>query len=214
MKVVNQSVRKKDSMQLLTGKPVYVNDIAPKDCLIVKLLRSPHPNAMIKSINKSIAMKVPGIEAIYTWEDVPQDATRYTQAGQTSFEASPRDRLLLDRHVRFVGDPVAIVAGEDEKCVDKALKLIKVEYEVLEAVMDYHTAKDNPVLVHPEDNWEIPCPVGGDNKRNLCSHEYCDNGDIEKVLADCDIVQGYFYAKPMPIGEFRTFLQEFNERDN
>lgn len=188
MKVVNQSVRKKDSMQLLTGKPVYVNDIAPKDCLIVKLLRSPHPNAMIKSINKSIAMKVPGIEAIYTWEDVPQDATRYTQAGQTSFEASPRDRLLLDRHVRFVGDPVAIVAGEDEKCVDKALKLIKVEYEVLEAVMDYHTAKDNPVLVHPEDNWEIPCPVGGDNKRNLCSHEYCDNGDIEKVLADCDIV--------------------------
>jgi len=175
-------------MQLLTGKPVYVNDIAPKDCLIVKLLRSPHPNAMIKSINKSIAMKVPGIEAIYTWEDVPQDATRYTQAGQTSFEASPRDRLLLDRHVRFVGDPVAIVAGEDEKCVDKALKLIKVEYEVLEAVMDYHTAKDNPVLVHPEDNWEIPCPVGGDNKRNLCSHEYCDNGDIEKVLADCDIV--------------------------
>lgn len=188
MKVVNQSVRKKDSMQLLTGKPVYVNDIAPKDCLIVKLLRSPHPNAMIKSINKSIAMKVPGIEAIYTWEDVPQDATRYTQAGQTSFEASPRDRLLLDRHVRFVGDPVAIVAGEDEKCVDKALKLIKVEYEVLEAVMDYHTAKDNPILVHPEDNWEIPCPVGGDNKRNLCSHEYCDNGDIEKVLADCDIV--------------------------
>lgn len=188
MKVVNQSVRKKDSMQLLTGKPVYVNDIAPKDCLIVKLLRSPHPNAMIKSINKSIAMKVPGIEAIYTWEDVPQDVTRYTQAGQTSFEASPRDRLLLDRHVRFVGDPVAIVAGEDEKCVDKALKLIKVEYEVLEAVMDYHTAKDNPILVHPEDNWEIPCPVGGDNKRNLCSHEYCDNGDIEKVLADCDIV--------------------------
>lgn len=188
MKVVNQSVRKKDSMQLLTGKPVYVNDIAPKDCLIVKLLRSPHPNAMIKSINKSIAMKVPGIEAIYTWEDVPQDATRYTQAGQTSFEASPRDRLLLDRHVRFVGDPVAIVAGEDEKCVDKALKLIKVEYEVLEAVMDYHTAKDNPILVHPEDNWEIPCPVGGDNKKNLCSHEYCDNGDIEKVLADCDIV--------------------------
>ena len=167
MKIVNQSVRKKDSMQLLTGKPVYVNDIAPKDCLIVKLLRSPHPNAMIKSINKTIAMKVPGIEAIYTWEDVPQDASRYTQAGQTSFEASPRDRLLLDRHVRFVGDPVAIVAGADEKCVDKALKMIKVEYEVLEPVLDYHTAKDNPILVHPEENWESLCPVGADNKRNL-----------------------------------------------
>ena len=65
-------------------------------------------------------------------------------AGQTYPEASPRDRLLIDRHVRFVGDVVAIVAGKDEKCVDKALKLIKVEYEVLEAVLDYHTAKDNP----------------------------------------------------------------------
>lgn len=209
MKIVNQSVRKKDSMQLLTGKPVYVNDIAPKDCLIVKLLRSPHPNAMIKSINKTIAMKVPGIEAIYTWEDVPQDASRYTQAGQTSFEASPRDRLLLDRHVRFVGDPVAIVAGADEKCVDKALKMIKVEYEVLEPVLDYHTAKDNPILVHPEDNWESLCPVGADNKRNLCSHEYCDNGDIEKVLADCDIVIDRTYhtkaCQQAMMESFRTY---------
>lgn len=209
MKIVNQSVRKKDSMQLLTGKPVYVNDIAPKDCLIVKLLRSPHPNAMIKSINKTIAMKVPGIEAIYTWEDVPQDASRYTQAGQTSFEASPRDRLLLDRHVRFVGDPIAIVAGADEKCVDKALKMIKVEYEVLEPVLDYHTAKDNPILVHPEDNWESLCPVGADNKRNLCSHEYCDNGDIEKVLADCDIVIDRTYhtkaCQQAMMESFRTY---------
>lgn len=209
MKIVNQSVRKKDSMQLLTGKPVYVNDIAPKDCLIVKLLRSPHPNAMIKSINKTIAMKVPGIEAIYTWEDVPQDASRYTQAGQTSFEASPRDRLLLDRHVRFVGDPVAIVAGADEKCVDKALKMIKVEYEVLEPVLDYHTAKDNPILVHPENNWESLCPVGADNKRNLCSHEYCDNGDIEKVLADCDIVIDRTYhtkaCQQAMMESFRTY---------
>lgn len=209
MKIVNQSVRKKDSMQLLTGKPVYVNDIAPKDCLIVKLLRSPHPNAMIKSINKTIAMKVPGIEAIYTWEDVPQDASRYTQAGQTSFEASPRDRLLLDRHVRFVGDPVAIVAGADEKCVDKALKMIKVEYEVLEPVLDYHTAKDNPILVHPEDNWESLCPVGADNKRNLCSHEYCDNGDVEKVLADCDIVIDRTYhtkaCQQAMMESFRTY---------
>ena len=73
MKYVNKPVRKKDAMQLVTGKPVYTNDIAPKDCLIVKLLRSPHANALVTSVNKAAAMKVDGIEAIYTWEDIPQD---------------------------------------------------------------------------------------------------------------------------------------------
>ena len=81
MKVVNQPIMKKDAMALVTGKPVFTNDKAPKECLIVKLLRSPYANAMIKSINTQFAMKVPGIEAIYTWEDVPQE--RFTMAGQT-----------------------------------------------------------------------------------------------------------------------------------
>lgn len=158
MKVVNQPLRKKDAMQLVTGQPVYVDDVTPRDCLCVKLLRSPHANAIVKSINKTAAMKVPGMEAIFTWEDVDQDGRRYTQAGQTYPEASPYDRLVIDRHVRFVGDVVAILAGADEKCVDKAMKLVKVEYEVLEPVLDFHTAKDNPVLVHPEDNWESLAP--------------------------------------------------------
>ena len=133
MKVVNQPLRKKDAMQLVTGQPVYVDDVTPRDCLCVKLLRSPHANAIVKSINKTAAMKVPGMEAIFTWEDVDQDGRRYTQAGQTYPEASPYDRLVIDRHVRFVGDVVAILAGADEKCVDKAMKLVKVEYEVLDS---------------------------------------------------------------------------------
>ena len=141
MKVVNQPLRKKDAMQLVTGQPVYVDDVTPRDCLCVKLLRSPHANAIVKSINKTAAMTVPGMEAIFTWEDVDQDGRRYTQAGQTYPEASPYDRLVIDRHVRFVGDVVAILAGADEKCVDKAMKLVKVEYEVLEPVLDFHTAK-------------------------------------------------------------------------
>ena len=211
MKVVNQPLRKKDAMQLVTGRPVYVDDVTPRDCLCVKLLRSPHANAIVKSINKTAAMKVPGMEAIFTWEDVDQDGRRYTQAGQTYPEASPYDRLVIDRHVRFVGDVVAILAGADEKCVDKAMKLVKVEYEVLEPVLDFHTAKDNPVLVHPEDNWESLAPVGADNRRNLCAHDECGNGDIDAVLADCDVVIDRVYhtqaCQQAMMETFRTYCE-------
>lgn len=209
MKIVNQPLRKKDAMQLVTGQPVYMDDIAPKDCLIVKLLRSPHANAMVESINTAIAAKVPGIVAIYTWEDIDQNARRFTCAGQTYPEPSPYDRLLLDRHVRFVGDPVAIVAGETEKAVDKALNMIKVKYEVLEPILDFHEALDNKILVHPEDNWESLCPVGADNKRNLCAHDECGQGDIEAVLADCDVVIDRTYhtkaVQQTMMETFRTF---------
>ena len=209
MKYVNKPVRKKDAMQLVTGQPVYVDDITPKDCLIVKLLRSPHANAIVTSLNKTAAMKVDGIEAIYTWEDIPQDAKRYTQAGQTYPEMSPYDRLLLDRHVRYVGDVVAIVAGRDEKCVDRALKLIKVQYEVLEPLLDFRKAKDNRILVHPEDNWESLVPVGADNKRNLCAHDESGEGDIEKVLRESDVVIDHVYhtkaCQQTMMETFRTF---------
>lgn len=209
MKYVNKPMRKKDAMQLVTGKPVYTDDIAPKDCLIIKLLRSPHANAIVTSINKAAAMKVDGIEAIYTWEDIPQDGRRYTQAGQTYPEMSPYDRLIMDRHVRYVGDVVAIVAGRDEKCVDKALKLIKVQYEVLEPVLDFHKAKDNEILVHPEDNWESLVPVGADNKRNLCAHDETGSGDIEEVLKNSDVIIDRVYhtkaCQQTMMETFRTF---------
>ena len=191
MKAVNQPIRKKDAMALVTGKPVFMDDLVPKDCLIVKLLRSPHANAIIKEINKTAAEKVPGIEAIYTWEDVPQQ--RFTTAGQTYPEATPYDRLILDRHVRFVGDPVAIIAGEDEACVEKAMRLIKVKYEVLPAILDFHVAKDNEILIHPEDNWRSLCPVGADNKRNLCATARSEEGDVDGVMAECDTIVEHTY---------------------
>ena len=109
-------------------------------------------------------------------------------AGQTYPEPSPYDRLILDRHVRHVGDPVAIVAGKDEKCVDRAISSINVNYEVLEPVLDFHKALDNPVLVHPEDTWESICPVGADNKRNLCAHDECSEGDVDEVMKNCDVI--------------------------
>lgn len=188
---VNQSIRKTDSMQLLLGKPLFMDDIVPKDALIVKLLRSPYAHAIVKEIDTSRAKNVEGIVDIYTWQDVPN--LRYTNAGQTYPEPSAYDRLIIDRHLRFVGDVVAIVAAENEKAADRALKLIRVQYEVLEAILDFHTAKDNPILVHPEENWKALCPVGADNKRNLVATGSDVNGDIEKILADSDIVIDHTY---------------------
>ena len=109
-KQVNKAVVKKDAMNLLLGKPVYVEDITPNDCLIVKVLRSPHAHALIEEIDTTEAKAISGIEAIYTYKDVPNQ--RFTMAGQTYPEPSPYDRLILDQRVRFVGDAVAIVAGE------------------------------------------------------------------------------------------------------
>lgn len=186
MQVVGQPVMKKDAMALVTGQPVFTQDVAPADCLVVKVLRSPHANANILSIKTDAAKKVPGIEAVYTWEDVPTQ--RFTMAGQTYPEPSPYDRQILDQHVRYVGDPVAIVAGENEECVDKALKIIKVQYEVLPAILDFHKAKDNEILVHPEENWKALCPVGADNKRNLVATGTSGYGDVEAVFKDCEVM--------------------------
>ena len=183
MKYVNKPVPKTDAMSLVNGKPVYTDDLAPSDCLIVKILRSPHANAWVEEIKTDAAKKIEGIACVLTYEDVSHK--RFTLAGQTAPEISPWDRYIIDKHVRFVGDPVAIVAGETEEAVDKALKRIKVKYRVEEAVLDIHTAKDNPILVHPEDDWYMPIPAGGDNKRNLCSSNVEEVGDVDAMLEKC-----------------------------
>ena len=192
MKAVGMGIRKKDAMALTTGKPVYVADIAPENCLVVKLLRSPHANAMIEEIDVSRAQRVPGVACVLTYRDVPK--TRFTLAGQTYPEFSPYDRLILDRHLRCVGDPVAIVAAETEKQALAAMRLIRVRYQVLPAVLDAQEALDNPVLVHPEEDWHALVPdCGADNRRNLCATGEDADGDVEAELAACDVVIDQVY---------------------
>ena len=191
---VGQPVVKKDAKDLLSGRPVYTDDLVPEDALVVKLLRSPHAFAKIKSIDTSKAMLVPGIETILTYRDVPQN--RFTLAGQTFPEPSPYDRLILDEYVRFVGDPAAIVAGKDEASCLKAMKLIKVEYEVLEPILDFKQSLDNQILIHPEDNYVGHAGQGTDQKRNLCASSDQRDGDVEGVLASCDyIVDEHYHIK-------------------
>lgn len=186
MNSVGKGVIKKDAMALVTGQPVYCDDLAPKDCLIVKLLRSPHAYAKIKSIDTSIAKRIPGIEAVYTYEDVP--TSRFTLAGQSYPEPSPYDRRILENVVRYVGDEVAIVAGANEDCVDHALKAIKVDYEVLEPLLDFEKSIDNAIVIHEEDDYKCLCEIGNDVKRNIVSSGESVVGDVDAVLKECDVV--------------------------
>ena len=204
LRVVGAPAVKKDARALVMGKPVYTDDLAPKDCLIVKVLRSPYAHALVEEIDTSVASKIPGIHCILTWKDVPDK--RFTLAGQTFPEASPYDRLILDRRLRFVGDAVAIVAGEKEAAVDHAMRLIRVKYQELEPVLDMHDALDSPILVHPEENWKALCNVGADNKRNLCASGKEEAGDLEAAFAGCShIIERTYHTKANQQAMMETF---------
>lgn len=192
MKEVNRALPKIDGLGLVLGKPVYTDDIAPKDALVVKILRSPHAFARIKSINTEAAKALKGVECVLTHKDVPK--VRYTRAGQAYPETSPYDKYVLDEYVRYVGDDVAIVAATTEEIAEKALKLIKVEYEVLQPVLDMETAEGNEILVHPEDDIKCMNPgVGFDAKKNVVCRANYVFGDVEEALKGCDVVVNETY---------------------
>lgn len=192
MKHVGKSYDKVDAKGILSGKPSYTGDFVPKDALIIKVLRSPHAQARIKSIDTSKAKLIPGVEAIFTYEDVPN--TRVTLAGQTYPEPSAYDALILDPVVRYVGDEVALVVAKDEATALKAMPLLKVEYEVQKPVLDLHTAIDHETVVHPEEDILNHIPVGQDYKRNICVSYHKRVGDIEAELAKCDyVVEGTYF---------------------
>ena len=182
MKEVKKSVPKVDSIGLILGKPAYTDDLAPKDSLVVKVLRSPHAFARIRNIDVSKALKIPGIECVLTYRDFPR--IPITRAGQGFPEPSPWDKFVLDEYVRYVGDEVAVVAGKDERIVEKALESIEVDYEVLEPVLDFEKAEGHPSIIHPEEDIEGPY----DPKRNLAAYYEMSVGDVEEELKKCDVV--------------------------
>ncbi len=185
MKIVGKGIHKIDGMSIATGKPVYTDDLAAKDALVVKILRSPHAYAKIKNIDTSRALMVDGVECVLTYKDVPNN--RFTLAGQSYPEPSPYDRLILEDTVRYVGDEVAIIGAIDEKTAVKAMKMIKVEYEVLKPIIDMEDAIDNEMLVHDEDR-HCNFDIGMERERNIVSKHLYEKGNIEEELEKCDVV--------------------------
>lgn len=208
MKYIGKAISKIDSAALLSGKPVYTDDIASSDALIVKLLRSPHPFAKIIDIDTSRAEVLEGVELVLTYRDVPQK--RFTLAGQSYPEPSPYDRLILDRTVRYIGDEVAIVAAVDENIAKRALALIKVNYQVLEPVLDYEQAEGHSSIIHDEDDYFCHLPqavIKANVKRNVVAQIDDQFGeDFESVYQEQAIQLDHtFYTQAQAQAMMETF---------
>ncbi len=191
---VKKSIPKVDGLGLMLGKPAYTDDLAPRDALIVKVLRSPYAHAEITSIDVGLAKDIPEIKCALTHENVPDRV--FTRAGQGYPEPSPYDARILDKTLRYIGDAVAIVAGITENAVDLAISKIKVEYKVLPAVINFENALDSNVLVHAQGDSSSMFPIGHDPSRNLAAQYSMQIGDMEETLKNCDVVhRSTFYTQ-------------------
>ena len=193
MKVVHSPVDKIDGMGSVLGRPIYTRDLAPKDALCVKFLRSPHAYARILSIKTEAALQVAGIVCVLTHQDCKP--ILHTIAAEAYPEGSPYDRYLLEDIVRYVGDPVAVVAGETEEAVQKALLLIGVEYEVLTPILDFEQSLDNPAVLHRDVFTNLP--IDNAPERNIAASFPWTRGDVDAELQQSDVViKRSYYVQP------------------
>ena len=199
MREVKKSIPKKDSYGLIRGLPVYADDLAPKDSLVMKVLRSPHAFARIKDIDTSEAEKMKGVHLVLTYKNVPRRII--TRAGQGFPEPSPYDKFILDEYVRYVGDEVAAVVADNERIAEEALKKIKVEYEVLEPVLDFEKAEGHPSIIHPEEESFAQFDIGRDPQKNIAASYQMEIGDVDKLIKkceedpDCVVIRERFYTQ-------------------
>ena len=182
---------KVDAVKLVQGKPAYADDVEMRGMLTAKVLWSPYPHAIIKSIDVSQARDLEGVHAVLTHKDLPRVV--YTTAGQSDPEPGPHDNFSLDYKVRYVGDRVAMVAAETEAIALQALDLIEVEYELLPAIFDPRDSMkpDAPILHDEPESWHIE-----DKDRNLAAVVDWEVGNIEEGFAQADRIFERTYYSP------------------
>ena len=188
---VGKPTQKVDGVKLVTGKPAFTDDVQPDGMLFGALLTSPHAHAIIKDIDTSEAKALPGVRAVITYKDVPR--VKYATGGQSYPQPLPHDQVSLDNKMRHVGDRVAIVAADTLEIANKALELVKVDYEVLEPVMDMEVAMsgDAPVIHDEKDTEGI-----FDASRNIVHHIEAEEGDVDGTFEKCDHVFAGEYHTP------------------
>jgi len=190
---VGKPEKKLDAIKLVQGKPAFAADIEPRGMLHARVLRSPHAHAQIKRIDTSRARALEGVAAVLTWQDIPRVV--YSTAGQSDPIPGPLDAFCLDYKVRFAGDRVAFVAAETQAIAEAALKLIDVDYEVLDAILDPVLAMQ-PGAIKIHDEPEYVNFAGSQAAKNLAAEIRIDIGDVEKGFAEADQVFEAEYVVP------------------
>jgi len=199
---VGKNVEKYDGLPLVTGQPLFTDDIFLPDMLHAKILTSPHPHAEIVDINDSEALKIPGVRIILSYKNTPRIA--HTTAGQGYPEPSPYDHFMFDKKVRFIGDRVCAIGGDSIEIVEEALSKIKVTYKELPYILDPEEAMKGEVIIHDEDD------ISGvyDKDRNIISHVEIPIGDVENGLKESyyKVEEEIYFTQPVQHTPIETHI--------
>jgi CO/xanthine dehydrogenase Mo-binding subunit/aerobic-type carbon monoxide dehydrogenase small subunit (CoxS/CutS family) len=177
------SVAAPASEAIVTGQARYTLDMHIDGLLHLKLLRSPHAHARIRSIRKDGALAMPGVQAVFTWEDVPR--LLYSTACHDDFHSNPNDTYILDNVVRHVGQRVAAVVADSESAAEEGCRRLQVDYELLPSVFD------------PEEAMQVGAPVLHDKgpesriqrpDRNILRELHGGVGDVAQGFAQADVI--------------------------
>jgi CO/xanthine dehydrogenase Mo-binding subunit/aerobic-type carbon monoxide dehydrogenase small subunit (CoxS/CutS family) len=178
--------------EIVTGNAHYTMDFVPEGMLHLKVVRSPHAHAKIKAIRKERALAVPGVHAVFTWEDVPRRP--FTTACHDDYHVDPDDTYMLDDVARFVGQRVAAVVAETEGAAEEACRLVEIDYEALPAVFDPELAMlpGSPQIHGGE---EVDSRIE-DTERNIFKRIAGETGDVARGFAEADAVYEGTFSLP------------------
>jgi len=191
---IGRSVTRKEDQRLLTGHGLYVDDVPIVGILHAAFLRSDLARAAITRIDTSAAKEMPGVVAVYTWEDFNGITGPAYHAMLGEELVVPPPLAIMD--VRYVGDPVAVVIAEDRYLAEDACEAIEVDYDPQHAVVDYMTAgAETENVVHAgwglESNAMVSVPF------TSLSPDLDETFANAAHIVECDVVQNRYVAMPM-----------------
>lgn len=187
MDVVGQSIHRIDAAAKVAGSALYAGDYNLPNQLYMKILFARRPHAIVKTIDIGSALNAPGVVAVFTAQDVPNNEYGLGKKDQPVL-CGPGSNKLLGDHVRYIGDKIALIVAESEKQAEAARKLIHVEFEDLPIIDSIDKAMAaNAVLVHP------------DQGSNICVNYRIRKGDVASAFDNADVIVE---------GEYRTPVQE------